>query len=931
MSDNNRFRKDRPRFVYDQSASGIFPPNRVGTESTEYTIIVQNIPASVSRQAIIDFASQFGILRTEPYITPSTEKLRKAAFLTFTEQSAVQHCMNGDRDNYTINGYQIAVQRYLATGLTFMRTYRLLLNLETNSSSVSLNEDDVRTYFEKHYGRIKAFAWTSESAATADFEDYDAIDRAVLDSIIHTINGVKIRLEKVKSSCVRAAYERTIADGFKYCVHVRNIPANVNGEQLATIFNSKVWDILIRRGTHPERDPMEAWILDIPTMLDAEELAASVTDIDGIDIQCNAETEPVNEWTLCSGNRDGWCKHDKECIYRHIICVSGDECKNEGCSYSHSKERKITPVPRYKPAAPVDQQYRIKIDGLPYSMTPTELVAELKKQSLSLIKSIEAPDVPKGATTRHFYLVRQAAEKLARKRVFEWHNYPIRECYIVKCQLEYDRLPTIDHLLNLSSTSIATATQTNNQRLRSVFAPLLPGPEEIYGMPSNWVWTNRRLGNPMNNVHLVYPSELIDDRLGAMKVFCHQNDLEAIRAKRELLALKAPKVNKSVTVHVYQSNILDVTRNNDQPLWIITEIVSELTLEDFVQKHKSEITFQQVIRITRQLLEIIQRCHRTYIVHRNLQPYNILVQKNSDQASFDTIKLVLVDFGAAWVESEQLSITDEDDVKMFKQVISKNAIRDSKSSSNLLSMSTSQQRRDPTLDSLNVCYILFWLLTEEWTKQLQYTTFPHRENENQQKIYEKLGDVRTDDNIRKQIMHIFDRSFNPSDNRWSADELLNHLNEIDKLFVNFENAQLDILFPSASIIEPLSKNDLYARIVTLIASIKQQFAQQYSSCIKWSIGCNKWYSKNKDTEVRNTDELIYNNQERHCTIPIICSAQFNLDHAIIFLGSADNDGTTELKTLCNLDKETNDMDVSKYFDIAVKRLVRDKLKQVYSS
>jgi hypothetical protein len=128
------------------------------------------------------------------------------------------------------------------------------------------------------------------------------------------------------------------------------VPPDVSGEQLATIFASDVWNVLIRKGSNPGRDPMEAWILDIPTMSDAEQLATSITNIDDVKIQCQAGTEPINEWTLCSGNRDGWCKHGQKCIYRHVTCASGDECKNDACSFSHSKQRKVVPFPSSKPA-----------------------------------------------------------------------------------------------------------------------------------------------------------------------------------------------------------------------------------------------------------------------------------------------------------------------------------------------------------------------------------------------------------------------------------------------------------------------------------------------------------------------------------------------------------------------------------------------------
>ncbi|CAF0811461.1 unnamed protein product [Adineta ricciae] len=924
MSDKNHPQKDRPRFVYDHSPSGALPPNVVGTESSKYTVLVKHIPAS-----------RFGTLRAEPYITQSTEKLRKLACLTFTEQAAVESCMNGDRQSYNLNGYPISVQRYLPAGLTFTESYRLLLSFIETSLNVVPTEDDIRSYFETNYGKVKAFAWTSEHTAMIDFEDYDAVDRAVLNSIIHTINGANIRLEKVKSSFVRATYLQPIADGTRYCVRVRNIPSHVSGERLATAFNSNVWDVLIRKGRFLERDPMEAWILNIPTMFEAEQLALSVTDIDEVNIQCEAMKEPINEWTLCSGNRDGWCKHDRECIYRHITCVSGDECKNEECPFSHSKQRKIIPVPRYRPAGPVEQQYRIKIDGIPYNMTPTELVVELKKQPPSLVKFIEAPEVPKGSTTRHFYVTRQAAEKLARTRVFQWHNYPIRESYIVKCQLEYDRIATTDHL----SAAVEADIQTNNQRLRSMFAPLSPGPKEINGMPSKWIWTNRLLSNETSRVYLVYPSELADDRLGAMKLFRPANDLDLKRAKRELLALKVlensiTSLNNSVVVHVYQSNVLDATRKKGQPLWIITQITSELTLEDYVNQYKSQVTFENILNIICQLLELIQQCHKHHIIHRNLQPRNVLVARNQDRVSSTSIKLTLIDFSVAWFDHQQKSTDDQDDLKIIEQAIDEHSSRTGNNMCNilqrLLMARTAEQRRDSSIDSLSICYILFWLLTEEWPDCVNYTGFPHRDDEKQQKIHEKLGEFQNTGHIRQQIMHIFDRSFDPSDKKWSVDELWTYLNEIHKSMVDFEAAHLHDLFPLIPNITSLAKDDQYARFVTLIAFIKQRFIQQYSSCVKWSNSGNKWSNKNKDIEVKNTDELTYGYQDRHCSTPIICLVQFDLEPATFFVGSMDSMGTMDLKILCNVEKGTDDMDVSMHFDLAVKRLVRDKLKQDYS-
>ena len=108
---------------------------------------------------------------------------------------------------------------------------------------------------------------------------------------------------------------------------------------------------------------------------------------------------------------------------------------------------------------PIDKQYRIRLDGLPVNMTVNQLLSELKNQSVSLTKFIERPEVPADATVRHFYLVRQASERLTRRRVFSWHNYLISQSYKVTCQLECDRI----------SPNSTTDDTFNHQRLRRFF------------------------------------------------------------------------------------------------------------------------------------------------------------------------------------------------------------------------------------------------------------------------------------------------------------------------------------------------------------------------------------------------------------------------------------------------------------------------------
>lgn len=93
------------------------------------------------------------------------------AFLTYTEHDAVERCMRGARETLILGGYQVAVQRFLPAGRTFERSNRVLLFLETDLPNRTIEEDDIRGYFEENYGRIRAFEWTSNNVAKLDFDE----------------------------------------------------------------------------------------------------------------------------------------------------------------------------------------------------------------------------------------------------------------------------------------------------------------------------------------------------------------------------------------------------------------------------------------------------------------------------------------------------------------------------------------------------------------------------------------------------------------------------------------------------------------------------------------------------------------------------------------------------------------------------------------
>ena len=181
-------------------------------------------------------------------------------------------------------------------------------------------------------------------------------------------------------------------------------------------------------------------------------------------------------------------------------------------------------------------------------------------------------------------------------------------------------------------------------------------------------------------------------------------------------------------------------------MWLITPMISEFTLEDYVDKHKSKIRFHQILLLTQQLLEIVQRCHQHRVLHRNIQPNNILVKQNNDPTSVDEIKLVLIGFSATWADMQGVPITEEKDLKVIGQIIKNHSNQTSDhTGSNLKHLLTPESKRlcrNLTLDATSVCRILFWLLTDHWPEQVYYADkYPHYNPEYQQKINEKLGRV----------------------------------------------------------------------------------------------------------------------------------------------------------------------------------------------
>lgn len=85
--------------------------------------------------------------------------------------------------------------------------------------------------------------------------------------------------------------------------------------------------------------------------------------------------------------------------------------------------------------------------------------------------------------------------------------------------------------------------------------------------------------------------------------------------------------------------------------YIVTEFVSGPTLTEW--KKGREVHFDEAVRITRQLLEILRDCHKNRCVHRDVKPDNIIL------CDGDHDQVILLDFGLSYHNEQETDFRTE--------------------------------------------------------------------------------------------------------------------------------------------------------------------------------------------------------------------------------------------------------------------------------
>ncbi|CAF1348718.1 unnamed protein product [Adineta steineri] len=388
---------------------------------------------------------------------------------------------------------------------------------------------------------------------------------------------------------------RTIvtSDVIEYCIHVTNLPNDVNGNELSDIFRIDVANILIRPYNELQHHlvennrtsrPVEVWIKDIGSNEVLQKLVNEKNGycLRGCQIQCQVIRAPVNYFDFCKSYQEGKCSFSIGCRKKHIQCVEPIECRNTRCWYGHDQRRVIRSD---RPNFTREDGYRVRISNFPPNVTRPEIFKRLwlrffQNQSHLLVFNENDPSLPTIA-----YATNEKSLAFAKDLIHAWHDQTFSrdQPYIMQCQLEMD----VDYY----NSKIAISHAIISQQLHSS----TPSPDSIYSIIDR----------------------TDSDRRALLKIYSTISDRSSrLRVERHRLALqRLAKV----------------------------EGVPEL-IDCNYEKSMELCNFKGKIMIILELIDLVEKIHRCGVVHRNLIPSKIYVQPYISTENGKEFHLQTIDF-----------------------------------------------------------------------------------------------------------------------------------------------------------------------------------------------------------------------------------------------------------------------------------------------
>lgn len=164
-------------------------------------------------------------------------------------------------------------------------------------------------------------------------------------------------------------------------------------------------------------------------------------------------------------------------------------------------------------------------------------------------------------------------------------------------------------------------------------------------------------------------------------------------------------------------------------------------LVDYIRETRLDL--REALQLTRRLLSIVKTIHGRNVIHRDIQPKNILVQSHRNN---QPTSLMLINFGSSWINDRQaidfLKKYDNPTGNSFyrmPQFEKRNADMELNENDNQLK----QSQRSTTIDTVGCCAILFWIITGHEPKELHDISknTPHRLRDHPKIIEKKVAEL----------------------------------------------------------------------------------------------------------------------------------------------------------------------------------------------
>jgi serine/threonine protein kinase len=161
-------------------------------------------------------------------------------------------------------------------------------------------------------------------------------------------------------------------------------------------------------------------------------------------------------------------------------------------------------------------------------------------------------------------------------------------------------------------------------------------------------------------------------------------------------------------------------------------------LSDYIKDNKPD--FREALHITRQLLNMIKQIHGQNVIHRDIQPKNILIQQRSN---INEMNFMLINFSSSWINNYQWTHP----IELLDEQLGNTFYRMPQFENHAEQNDTHQQMKQfqytPSIDATGICAILFWLITGHEPRQSQDICGqpPHKLHHNPKIIEKKINEM----------------------------------------------------------------------------------------------------------------------------------------------------------------------------------------------